>query len=97
MFVVCVTFEIDPNRLNDFLPLMAAQARNSLTLEDGCHLFDVSQDPDTASHVFLYEVYEDKAAFDIHLASDHFKTFDTAVAPMVLSKSVSFLNRMEDL
>jgi quinol monooxygenase YgiN len=43
--------------------------------------------------VFLYEVYDDRAAFDAHLATAHFKRFDAAVAPMVASKAVRILRR----
>ncbi|MEM7522936.1 MAG: antibiotic biosynthesis monooxygenase [Pseudomonadota bacterium] len=43
--------------------------------------------------MFLYEVYDDAAAFDAHLASDHFKDFDAAVAPMVAAKTVRRLRQ----
>jgi (4S)-4-hydroxy-5-phosphonooxypentane-2,3-dione isomerase len=39
------------------------------------------------------EVYDDRAAFDAHLAAAHFKRFDAAVAPMVASKAVRILRR----
>ena len=35
----------------------------------------------------------DRAAFDAHLATVHFKRFDAAVAPMVAAKSVRTLTR----
>ena len=88
MFIVCVTFTVNAGKLPEFLPLMSAQARNSVALEPGCHQFDVchgSADPDV---VFLYEVYADEAGFQHHLDSAHFKTFDAAVAPLVAAKEV---------
>jgi quinol monooxygenase YgiN len=42
--------------------------------------------------VFLYEIYDDRAAFDAHLAAAHFKRFDAAVGSMVASKAVRLLN-----
>jgi (4S)-4-hydroxy-5-phosphonooxypentane-2,3-dione isomerase len=43
--------------------------------------------PDT---VFLWEIYDDRAAFDAHLASRHFRDFDRATADMVRTKTVTF-------
>lgn len=89
MIAVCVTFDIEPGRMDAFLPLMQAQAANSLTSEAGCRQFDVCTGGEVAGRVFLYELYEDRAAFDVHLATDHFKTFDAAVKEMIASKQVT--------
>lgn len=94
MHVVIVDFEIDPAHWDAFLPLMLAQAANSLAKEPDCLQFDVCTEPDAPHRVFLYEIYGDAAAFDAHLASDHFKTFDAAVAPMVRAKTVRQLTRL---
>ena len=88
MFAVTVTLVINPKRMAAFMPLMHANAQASLTGEAGCHRFDVCTDPARPNEVFLFELYEDAAAFDAHLASDHFKTFDTHVADMITSKDV---------
>ncbi len=92
MFVVTVLFTIKPDALAQFMPLMQKQAENSLTKEPDCHTFDVCHSPD-GPRVFLHEVYNDKAAFDLHLASAHFKTFDTATAPMITDKQVQIFHR----
>lgn len=94
MHVICVTFDIKPEALEAFLPLMKAQAANSLRYEPECHLFEVCQAKDDPARVFLYEVYTDSAAFEAHLASPHFKTFDAAVAPMIVSKDVEVFHRL---
>jgi len=88
MHVVTVEFDIDPAHWDAFIPLMMDQAANSLTNEPDCLQFDVCEEPAIPHRVFLYEVYQDEAAFDAHLASAHFKAFDAAVAPMVLAKTV---------
>ena len=87
-YAVVVTFKIKPDQYSAFLPLMHANARASVTVEDGCHQFDVATDPDHPNEVFLYEIYEDRAAFDAHLASSHFKDFDERVADMIAAKDV---------
>ena len=91
MFVVLVDFDLVPGSATAFMPLMQTQARTSLAREPGCHRFDVCVDETDANRVVLYEIYEDRAAFDDHLASAHFVEFDTAVAPFVAGKSVRIM------
>jgi (4S)-4-hydroxy-5-phosphonooxypentane-2,3-dione isomerase len=90
-FALTVTFTLHPGSLKDFLPLMRANARTSLEVEPGCKIFDVALPqegpPDT---VFLWEISDDRAAFDAHLASRHFRDFDLATADMVRTKIVTF-------
>ncbi|MEM9432874.1 MAG: putative quinol monooxygenase [Pseudomonadota bacterium] len=88
MYVVTVTFQIQPENLDTFLPLMDAQAKNSLALEEGCLQFQVCQSDDPGE-IFLYELYTSPAAFELHLNSDHFKSFDAEVSDMVTYKNVA--------
>ena len=92
MYVVCVDFQIKPDRLHEFQPLMKKQAETSLEVEPDCHRFDICFDPKDATQVFLYEVYKSGEAFEAHLASDHFIAFDKSVAPMVDKKEVRVLH-----
>lgn len=88
MHVVTVEFRIRPDRLAAFKPLMAENAAASAREEPGCRRFDVAYSPDGAPVCFLYEVYDDAAAFQAHLASAHFKRFDAAVTEMIADKTV---------
>ena len=88
MFVVTVVFEVKPDFAEDFRAAVRRQAEASLNRERACHRFDVCRDADDATRFFLYEIYEDKAAFDLHLASEHFADFDRRVAPWVTAKTV---------
>ncbi|UZD90439.1 putative quinol monooxygenase [Cognatishimia activa] len=91
MFAVVVKFTVKPDRHEEFLPLMIENARMSRKMEPGCKQFDVCVGEDPSS-VFLYEIYDSKAAFDLHLQSEHFLTFDKTVANMVASKSVQLFH-----
>ncbi|WP_299405816.1 putative quinol monooxygenase [uncultured Roseobacter sp.] len=88
MFAVVVTFSIKTEHLAAFMPLMTENASTSLREEPGCHQFDIATDPARPGEVFLYELYDNAAAFDAHLASAHFKSFDATVADMITEKSV---------
>ena len=92
MFVITVTFVVEDTRASTFREAVLLQAENSLQKEDGCHCFDVAQDGDDPTRFFLYELYTDRAAFDLHLATAHFKEFDTTVTPWLKSKEVHSWN-----
>jgi len=81
-----VTFSVAEAHAADFLDLVRQQAKNSLTSEtDGQH-FDVCMDPKQPGRVFLYEVYENRDAFDLHPATAHFQAFDAKAAPLCCRK-----------
>lgn len=87
MFAVTVRFEVTARDFAAFVNLVRQQAENSLTLEDGCHVFDVCVDRERHM-IFLYEIYANAQAFDDHLASGHFAAFDRSVAGMIIEKQV---------
>ncbi len=94
MFAVTVTFTVKSEHMAAFLSLVEENARRSLQEEEGCRRFDVCTDPARANEVFLYEIYTDRAAFDLHLESAHFRDFDAAVASMTAGKAVATYERV---
>ncbi len=94
MIVLLVDFEIKDGAMENFMPLMRQQAENSVQLEDGCLQFDVCTDPGSPQTVVLYEVYESRAAVDLHMETTHFKSFDHAVADMIVNKSVRIMTEV---
>lgn len=94
MYGVVVTFEVQRESWDTFHKRVARQAAESLAQEPGCSVFDVWTGADRPDEVYLYEVYDDRAAFDAHLASPHFLAFDAEVAPMVRSKTVAVYDRV---
>lgn len=87
MYVVTVTFEIEPGHEDDFREAVTRQAENSVGREPGCHRFDVSVDGGDPATFFLYEIYDDEAAFQDHLASAHYADFSAKTTPWVKAKS----------
>lgn len=88
MYTITVEFVLREGFEDVFVARVVQQARDSLDREPGCRRFDVSTDEGPPLRVFLYELYDDAAAFDAHLASEHFRSFDTDVAEMVEKKTV---------
>ena len=95
MFVVTVQFRPHPRHAADFREAMVANARATRALEAGCRQFDVAIDGGGSGTVFLYEVYEDRAAFDRHLQTPHFRDFDARTAGWVAHKDVCFYERVD--
>ena len=86
MHVVTVLFETTQEDAEQFGKAVMRQAQNSLTKEEGCQRFDVCQDPTAPNRYFLYEIYDDKAAFVLHLESDHYLDFDAKTRGWVTLK-----------
>ena len=95
MFVITVKFLIHEEFIEKFTQRILQQARDSLELEKECHEFDVCHDLNDATVVFLYEIYTDKDAFDVHLNSEHYKNFNKEVTPWVKEKIVTQLVKQE--
>ena len=95
MFVITVEFVVQHDRVAAFREAMVENARTSRTREPGCRQFDVCTDPSDPGVVFLYEVYDDKAAFDAHVASTHFLAFDSRVRDWVARKTVRSYARVD--
>jgi len=88
MYAVCVVLRLHPGKRDEFMPMIQKNARTSLLEEPACHRFDIASDSGDADAVFLYELYTDRAGFDTHLASDHFKLFDAASTHLVADKTI---------
>lgn len=87
-YVITVEFDIAPQHWDSFMPLMAANAEASRRDEPGCRRFDVCVPRDAANRVFLYEIYDDEAAFQAHLQTSHFKSFAAATKEMITGRKI---------
>lgn len=95
MFVITAEFRLKPDMLNAFMPLMLIQAEKSLSSEPGCLVFDVCiEHNDSEDVVFLYEAYEDEAAFDQHMETPHYLAFSETTSDLVAAKSVRRFDRI---
>ena len=96
MYVIVAELEIQPDDVKAFELLAEQQAKNSVELEEECHQFDVCQNENESSKFLFYEVYTDKAAFDLHTKMNHFADFFAEAGSMIADKSVRGFERRED-
>ena len=85
-FAVIVEFMVDHRYIDDFIGKTLNQSSNSLEMEPKCHRFDVCQNEENINRVFLYELYEDKLAFEEHLNSTHYLRYHDQVKEWILDK-----------
>lgn len=95
MYVVVVEFRIHSAYVQLFHQAIVENARLSVETEVGCHQFDVCCDSDDPALFFLYEIYEDEAAFKAHLQSTHFLEMSALTTPWVQSKTVKTMARVQ--
>ena len=79
MYVVTVDVFVKPESIEPFLEAMRDNARGS-RLEPGCRRFDIVQAEADPNHIFLYELYDTKAAFAFHQTTEHFLRWRDAVS-----------------
>ena len=94
MFIVAVEFKIKETHVDAFRERVLQQAADSLASEAACHQFDVCVDAQQPSTFFLYEVYDDAAAFEAHRNTEYFAEFADTVDDWVAEKTLHTLNRI---
>jgi autoinducer 2-degrading protein len=89
LYVVIVDFQLHPGTRAAFRNLVDANARLSAHDEPGCKRFDVVEPGGDVNRVVLYEIYDNRAAFEAHMQTQHFLDFDAESAALVASKFIT--------
>ncbi|MDE1161294.1 MAG: putative quinol monooxygenase [Acidobacteriaceae bacterium] len=93
-FIVIAEFEVSAEHRSEFLELCAYDSQHSVADEPGCQQFDCITAEEASTSVVLYEVYNDRAAFNTHLATPHYAVFAGGVERLGVKKVlVRFFNR----
>ena len=87
-FVILVDFRLKAGSKAAFRRLIDENALASCRDEPGCRRFDVLETAGDADRILLYEIYDDRAAFDAHMRTRHFALFNEASAALVADKKV---------
>ena len=73
MFTLFVTVKIKPGHRDEFIAATKGDAEGSNTAEAGCLRFDVLADNNDPNTVYLYEVYNDRDAWETaHRGMPHY-------------------------
>jgi autoinducer 2-degrading protein len=85
MFVNAVDLDIVPAEHDNFLAAIKENGA-AAAKEPGCKRFDILNLGSDPNHFFLYEVYDNEAAFKAHRETEHFKKYAAATAKMVAKR-----------
>ena len=89
LVVVTVDFNLKPGAMTGHCSSSMRNAKCRVGATQGADAFAVLV-PKGANHrIFLYEVYDSRAAFDTHLQLPHFAAFNKTSADLVVSKNVA--------
>ncbi|MGK7882403.1 MAG: putative quinol monooxygenase [Crocosphaera sp.] len=66
MFSILVKFDVVPEYKNTLIQVLREDGEGSLENESGTISFDVIQDSSNPNVIFLYEKYQNQAAFETH-------------------------------
>ena len=86
-YVVTVDFGTAPENFDRFKQIMDENAKASVSDEPGCREFNVYENPTVPNHLFLFEVYDDEAAFQQHVNAAHYKHFKEVSDPIITSRA----------
>ena len=85
-YVNAVDLDIVPTELEKYLAAIKENGAATVK-EPGCRQFDILMLASNPNHVFLYEVYDNEAAYQAHRATDHFKKYAATTGNMVAQRN----------
>jgi len=76
---------IDPSKLTDYQAALKAEIDASIKAEPGVRSLYAVYDKNEPSHVTVFEIYANEAAYKSHIQTTHFKKYKETVTDMVKS------------
>ena len=70
---------VQPDKVDAFIAAVTLDGLGSTSQEPGCLRFDVYQNINKPSELYLYEVYVNKTAFEYHTKTPHIATWRETV------------------
>ena len=83
MMVRIAELEIDPNAINEYLNILKEEAEASVRLEPGVICIYPMYQKENPTQIRLLEIYANKAAYESHLQTSHFKHYKETTLKMV--------------
>ena len=81
-----VTTTLKQGMRDKFVDISTGHRGRVLEREPGCHCFDILLPEEEENQVCLYEVYEDQAAFDLHVGTDYMAAYREQTGYMVMGR-----------
>src|SRR3954447_2111288 len=81
-YVQIAEIEIDPAQLENYKAAVSEHAETAIRVEPGVLVLYSVAEKDNPTHIRVFEVYRDTAAYKAHLESPHFKKYKAATEKM---------------
>jgi (4S)-4-hydroxy-5-phosphonooxypentane-2,3-dione isomerase len=91
LHIAAVDYDIVPGQVDNFLAALKENGAASVK-EPGCREFDIMVSQTDPNHVFILEVYENTAAVEAHVATDHFTKYKAATTGMSAKREARLLS-----
>ncbi len=84
-YINAVDIDVVPGQIDAYLAALKENGAAAVH-EPGCHEFNITVSPKDTNHVFIFEVYDNAAAFEAHRTTDHFKKYAATTKEMVAKR-----------
>lgn len=74
---------VNPDHLEEFVPLIEQHAEACVALEDGCVIFRVGSDRENPNVIRIYEEYLTQADRELHDRTDRYAAFGARTGHML--------------
>jgi (4S)-4-hydroxy-5-phosphonooxypentane-2,3-dione isomerase len=85
LLIMAVDYDVVPGQIDNFLAAVKENGTASVK-EPGCRELNVAVSQKDPNHVFIFEVYDNAAALEAHLATEHFKKYKGVTKDMVAKR-----------
>ena len=75
MFIMMANLQATPGHKEELIQALLHQAKEVSDHEPGCTRYDIIQDGGDPNKIWLYEVFQNDAAFQAHIDSPHTARF----------------------
>jgi len=86
-YVIIVEFSFDEQQVDSAIDLLLEVQALTLEQEEGCLIYDVLLSEEDPNTIFLYESYENEAAYKIHVNSTYYKNIVTKKLTPLIKKN----------
>jgi len=84
--------QIDPAQLEKYTAALKEQMTTAISVEPGVLSYYAVADKKDPSHLTIFEVYADSAAYKAHIQAPHFKKYKETVQHMVTALELEDVN-----
>ncbi|MGF1697862.1 antibiotic biosynthesis monooxygenase [Vibrio kyushuensis] len=88
MYCIIVKNRVKPENEQRYKSIMTENAQASVRNEEGCYQFDIIQDKETPDTFYLYEIYSNTEALQLHKQTPHYLDSRKQLGDMVIEQSV---------